>query len=356
MKTLKKLLIAIISVFAALTVCGCAHSGEDTYDGGRGTETFEYCELAAHKIQSDGTCSVCGKDFSYLTFELNSDGTAYTVTACKDVITEAEIPSTYFNDLPVTAIGDSAFCYCEKLENITIPDSVISIGDYAFCYSGLTSITIPESVTSIGRNAFGNCSSLLSVTFKNTSSWWYADVPTAPSGTSLASTDLADDYTAAEYLTSTYAEYCWNHWSQGFIFTSNGDGTCYVSGYRGSETEVVIPAVYNGMGVTSIGEGAFQNKTSVTSITIPDSVTSIGEDAFVGCSSLTSVTIPESVTSIGGYAFLGCSSLTSVTFENTSHWHYSDDSTATSGIRLDVTNSESLLKILITGCYVWCEK
>ena len=61
--------------------------------------------------------------------------------------------------------------------------------------------------------------------------------------------------------------------------------------------------------VTSIGGTAFQDCTSLTSVTIPDSVTSIGNDAFLGCTSLTSITIPDSVTSIGDNAFLYCSSL-----------------------------------------------
>ena len=69
-------------------------------------------------------------------------------------------------------------------------------------------------------------------------------------------------------------------------------------------------------GVTSIGDSAFCNCTSLTSVTIPNSVTSIGEFAFRGCSSLTSVTIPNSVTSIDYSAFFGCSSLTSVTIPN----------------------------------------
>ena len=61
--------------------------------------------------------------------------------------------------------------------------------------------------------------------------------------------------------------------------------------------------------VTSIGGWAFYGRSSLTSITIPDSVTSIGDYAFYNCSSLTSINIPDSVTSIGYYAFSHCSSL-----------------------------------------------
>ena len=61
-------------------------------------------------------------------------------------------------------------------------------------------------------------------------------------------------------------------------------------------------------------EGAFANKTTLTSVTIPSSVTSIGTYVFSGCTGLTSVTIPNSVTSIGVNAFAGCSALPSITF------------------------------------------
>ena len=80
-----------------------------------------------------------------------------------------------------------------------------------------------------------------------------------------------------------------------------------------SVTKANIPHTIKGVTVTSIGEEAFYNCRSLTSVTIPDGVTSIGEDAFWNCTSLTSVTIPDSVTSIGDWAFSGCKSLTSVT-------------------------------------------
>ena len=58
--------------------------------------------------------------------------------------------------------------------------------------------------------------------------------------------------------------------------------------------------------VTSVGNSAFEDCISLTSITIPNSVTSIAGYAFNGCISLTSITIPNSVTSIGMCAFRHC--------------------------------------------------
>ena len=87
-----------------------------------------------------------------------------------------------------------------------------------------------------------------------------------------------------------------------------GSGTNIPPSWNKSPMEVEI-----GSAVTSIGKDVF-GRTSLTSVTIPDSVTSIGGYAFYDCSGLTSVTIPDSVTSIGGRAFEGCSGLTSITF------------------------------------------
>ena len=73
-----------------------------------------------------------------------------------------------------------------------------------------------------------------------------------------------------------------------------------------------LKSITIGNSVTSIGDWAFYYCDSLTSVTIGNSVTSIGDQAFYYCFSLTSVTIPDSVTSIGESAFSYCRSLTSV--------------------------------------------
>ena len=57
-------------------------------------------------------------------------------------------------------------------------------------------------------------------------------------------------------------------------------------------------------GVKVIGDSAFWECESLTSINIPKSVTTIGNWAFEGCNSLTSITIPSSVVTIIGNPFM----------------------------------------------------
>ena len=93
------------------------------------------------------------------------------------------------------------------------------------------------------------------------------------------------------------------------------DGTVEITDYHGEyfDEPIVIPATIDGKKVTSIGDYAFSEYTSLESITIPSGVTSIGDSAFEWCDSLSSINIPNSVTSIGSRAFCFCTSLENIT-------------------------------------------
>ena len=104
------------------------------------------------------------------------------------------------------------------------------------------------------------------------------------------------------------------------LYTVNDEKTVKYKTDRGDEGISHIFIETKGTGliigndiITEIGERAFCDCKSLTSITIPDSVTKIGELAFEGCNNLLSIAIPENVTEIKRASFANCKSLTSIT-------------------------------------------
>ena len=179
----------------------------------------------------------------------NSILTEYTVRKGTRVICDrAFLGCTSLSSLTLPSslqsIGGGAFDGCNSLISLTLPSSLQSIGNYAFydCKS-LTSLTLPSSLQSIGNYAFTGCTSLRSVICNK----FYKVI-----GQMLLS----------------------------------ADGTQVIA-YWGENSEVTIPE-----GVQSIGDYAFCDCSSLTSLTLPSSLQSIGDSAFCDCSSLTSLYIP----------------------------------------------------------------
>ena len=203
----------------------------------------------------------------------------------------------------VTSIGNFAFAHCKSLTSIDIPNEVTLIGQNVFtsCTS-LTSIAIPDAVISIGAYAFSNCISLADVTLGTglTSIGDYAFALCS----SLTSIDIPDGVTSiGDFI---FKECTW------LSSVTIGSGVLSVgnSAFIGCSS---LNSVVLGANLTSIGSSAFENCSYLASVDIPDSVAEIGSYAFKGCSSLVTVTLGDGVVSIGSWAFHGCSSLASVT-------------------------------------------
>ena len=219
----------------------------------------------------------------------------------------------------LTIIDSYAFKYCERLTSIVIPSSVATIGAFAFegC-SRLTSVTIGSGVTSIGNDAFTDCRGLTEIKYnaiecENFGSYDDVFEYAGYTGTGInVIIGASVKKIPANFFVSSSS---YNPYIKSVIFEDNsicesiGEYAFYDSS---SLTSVVIPD-----SVTSIGEYAFYDSSSLTSVVIPDSVTSIGDYAFSGCSSLMSVTIGDSVTSIGNSAFSGCTALAELKYNAT---------------------------------------
>jgi BspA type Leucine rich repeat region (6 copies) len=93
-----------------------------------------------------------------------------------------------------------------------------------------------------------------------------------------------------------------------FNYTNNGGGIT-ITRYTGAGGMVSIPGNINGVPVISVGYGAFQICTGLTSVIIPGSVTNIGDLAFQACTGLTNATIVNGVIKIGVQSFYACTNL-----------------------------------------------
>jgi|GEM_PF-2422317 len=93
------------------------------------------------------------------------------------------------------------------------------------------------------------------------------------------------------------------------------DGVTYI-GQHAFDDCSSITSVALGNSVDSIGWGAFFDCTNLSSINFPNSIKNIASYAFFSCKNLTSITIPNSVTNIGNRAFYDCSSLTTINVAN----------------------------------------
>ena len=229
---------------------------------------------------------------NYAFYRAGEESGGYTLTVGANV---TRIPGGLFNDFGTTGdpaylteivfqsgsvcreIGDNAFCGCELLEAIDLPNTVQCIGEGAFSFTGLTEIKLGKKITEIGKDAFSNVG-LTEITIPD-------GVKTIASGTFYGCEDLET--------------------------VNLGKGVESIGDYAFSGCDSLVTLDLPAK-LKSIGEHAFEECYNLSSITIPDSVTTIGEYAFVDCQNLKEVKLSKGLTSMGGSAFIGCRKLKAV--------------------------------------------
>ena len=102
-------------------------------------------------------------------------------------------------------------------------------------------------------------------------------------------------------------------YSDGLLFTSNGDGTCSLAGIgQCRDRDVIVPPrSENDEKVVSVSSSAFVGCTQLSTLSLPAGTEIIGDYAFYA-TSLTYILLPSAVTYIGDYAFSDCLSLTAI--------------------------------------------
>ena len=236
------------------------------------------------------------------------------------------IPST-IAEKTVTEIAGSAFHYMSGMISVTIPDTVKTIGAYAFCKCiSLKSVEIPEGVETVGNRAFSENPALEYVTVPDTVESFgefvfigcntgkldiYCEAATKPTGWSsyYASNKTTNSSVAFDFWWGTGAV---ELSEEDFEMGIKTDGTLIITHYNGNAANLTVPTTVNGRSVSEIGAEAFYERTSIQSITLPDTLKTIGAYAFYKCVSLTEITLPSGVTSIGARTFSDCSALTSI--------------------------------------------
>ena len=156
-------------------------------------------------------------------------------------------------EVNITALPIQAFYKSTNVENLILPNTLITIGEEMFYQSKLKTVVIPANATTIGNSAFEQCASLISI-----------DIPA-----NVETIGTAVFWGCSSLTTVTFE--------------------------KGSQLKTIG-------GGSSSYYGAFSYCTALTSIEIPASVETIGASAFKGCSSLATVTFEKGsqLKTIGG--------------------------------------------------------
>jgi len=258
----------------------------------------------------------------------------------------------------VVVIGNYAFCECSSLTSLTIPKNVTAIGGVALSgCTGLTELTISRSILPVlGSNCFDRVATSTcklyvpigsKITYQTTKQWKdfvnimekeIEDVIQTPdltvypdpiAGSTKAVTidagGLQSALTTTELATINKLSIAGTINASDFLTIrdympdltildlSNATIVAY-TGTKGTGGNDNISYPANGVPVNAFfNQNTFKGKTSLVSVTLPNTSTSIGDNAFKLCGGLSgSILLPPLVTSIGNNAYQYCSEFSGI--------------------------------------------
>ena len=208
-------------------------------------------------------------------------------------------------------IADNCFVWCNQLESIVIPSTVIDISYGAFteCY-GLKEVIVSEGVTNLGRitfesdtalervylpstlstigsGVFGNCTSLTDICYAGSADDWATiSIDISPySGSSPVVIDTCNIH----YNVPTEAYKNLRFENDNDILTFSGSGKIpggwhYWDAEKDTVTTVMIDGDYQ-----SIEAGAFADYPELTTVILDTDSTAIADGAFANCPNLQAV-------------------------------------------------------------------
>ncbi len=249
-----------------------------------------------------------------LNFVLSADGGHYVVAGAADkAAVRLEIPDIY-NGIPVTEIADSAFSGMNKLESISIPDSI----------------------TRVGGKAFSGCAAL---EYAGINGFKYLGNDSNPYRVLIAcGNEAASPYLVINDATAVIAdEACINAPGVEYVYIPASVVTVGDYAFWACTT---LREAEIGHNVNYIGDGAFYGCSALESVSIPDGVTYLGSDAFFDCSSLVKAVIGNGIETLNPNTFGRCTSLTTVDLgDNLRHIDQAafDSCTSLAGITLPMS-------------------
>ena len=207
-------------------------------------------------------------------------------------------------EVNITALPIQAFYKSTNVENLILPNTLITIGEEMFYQSKLKTVVIPANATTIGNSAFEQCASLISI-----------DIPANVETIGTAAFKGCSSLTTVTFEKESQLKTISGGYSNPNYYGVFSDCTAL--------TSIKIPA-----SVKTIEEAAFKGCSSLATVTFEKGSqlktisgdystgsTSNYSGVFSDCTALKSIEIPASVDTIEVVAFKGCSSLITVTFE-----------------------------------------